>query len=164
MHRAGPAGHGGAEGGSHILRDALAVVNQPGTFGHRSGHTHLVHLLEGGHTLFRQFGTAGDEDNRAFRGIDGGQTGDGVGESRAAGENRHRRFAGNAGIAVGHVHGGAFVASINKLNSFIGRRIHQGQDGIADDGKHPLNALLFQTADEQVASVQVGHKCLLLRC
>ena len=163
VHRAGAPGHGGAKGGGDKLGDAAAVVNQPGALGNGSSHANLVHFLEGGHALFRQFGAAGHENDGAFRGVDGGKAGDSVGKARAAGEQGHGRLAGDAGVAVGHVHGGALVASVDEFNPLVGRGVHQGQDGIADDGKHPLDAFLLQAADEKVTSVQVGHIQLLSR-
>ena len=98
--------------------------------------------------FFGEFGAAGDEDDRAFRGVDGGQAGDGVGEAGAAGEQGDGRLAGDAGIAVGHVHGRALVSGVDKLDAFVSGGVNQGQDGIADYGEHPLDALLFQAADE----------------
>ena len=165
MHRAGPAGHRRPKSRSHKLRDALAVMNQPGAFSHRRRHPHLIHFLKSRHPLFRQLGAAGHKDNRAFRGINGRQPRYGVGKAGAAGEHRHRRLAGNAGIAVGHVHRRPFVAGVNKLNPLVRRRIHQGQDGIANDSEHPPHPLLFQAANEKMAPVhQLRHKNSSLSC
>ena len=144
MHRAGAAAHCGAEGGGDEFRDAVLFVDQPRPFRNGSGHGDLVNLLEGGLALLRQFGAAGDEYHWAFGGVDGGQAGDGVGESGAAGEQGDGGLAGDTGVAVGHVHGRALVAGVDEFDALIGGGIHQGQDGVAHDGENLLNASCFR--------------------
>ena len=148
---------GGAESRRHVLGDAPLVVDQPRPLRDRIGHADLVDLLEGGHALLRQLGAARHEDDRAFRCVDRRQCRDGVGESRPAGEDAHRWLAGDAGVAVGHVQGSALVAGVDKLDTLILRGVHQGQNGVTNDGEHLLDALLLQTADEQVTSGESRH-------
>ena len=157
VHRAGPSGGGGAEGGGHELGDAGLVVDQPRTLGHRRGHADLVDLLKGRHTLLGHFGRPGDEDHRALGGVDGRKGGDGVGKSGPAGEDAHRRTPGDSGVAVGHVQGRPFVPGIDEPDALVFGSVHQWQDGVADDGEHHLNALQFETPDEEMGSGQFCH-------
>ena len=157
MHRAGPAGHGGAEGRGDKLGYSQTVVDQPGALGYRSGHGGLVDLLKSCHPLLGQLGATGYENYWALRGVYSRETGYGVGEPRAAGKHAHRGLACDSGIGIGHMHGRAFVAGIDEFNPLIGGRVHQGKDGVADDGKHPFDALLLQAPDEQMGPGNLGH-------
>ena len=154
MHRPRTPGHGGAERRCDILRYPFPVVNQPRPLGHRRRHAHLVDLLEGGHSLFRQLGGPSHENHWALRRVNSRQPGDGVGEPRPSGEQGHGGPPGDAGVTVGHVHRRPFVPGVDEFDSFVSRGVHQGQNRVADDGENLLDSFLLQAADEQVASVQ----------
>jgi len=157
VNGAGPSGSRGAEGGGHELRDAGLVVDQPRALGHRCGHADLVDLLEGRHTLLGHLGRPGDEYDRGLGGVDGRKGGNGIGKAGPAGEDARRRTAGDPGISVGHVQRRAFMPGVDELDALVFRRIHQGQDGVADDGEHLLDALQLETSNEEMGSGQLCH-------
>ena len=162
VHRTRPAAHRRAKGGGHELGDPVLVVDHPRTLGNRSGHRNLVDLLERRLALLGQLGAAGHEDHRALGRVDGGQAGDGVGEAGPAGEQGHRRLAGDARIAVGHVHRRALVPRVDELDALIRRRVHQGQNRVPNNRKDLLNPFLLQAANEQMPTIQLRHKTKLL--
>ena len=127
-----------------------------------AGHRHLVDLLEGGLALLGQFGAAGHEDHGALGGVDGGQAGDGVGKAGTAGEQGHRRLAGDAGVAVGHVHRRALVPCVDELDALIRGGVNQGQYRVPDNRKDLLHPFLLQAANEQMPTIQLRHKTKLL--
>ncbi len=110
QHRAGPAGRGDVERFFDGFGQLGDVFDQKIMLDAGSGDADRIHFLKGIIADQRGGHLAGDDHHRNGVHIGRGDTGDRIGDARAGSDQHRAGFAGGAGIAVGGVGGGLFVA------------------------------------------------------
>jgi hypothetical protein len=110
-HRAGPPAGRDREGLVHDARQVLAPLDQVIVLGRRAGDAGRVRLLKRvvADQVRRNLSRQTDDGDAVHQRVD--QPGDGVGGTRAAGDQHDANLAGGAGIAFGGVHRRLLVAN-----------------------------------------------------
>ena len=142
-HRPGPPGGRHGEGLAHYVGDGLGVPHQIGGLGDGHGDAGDVHLLEGVLAQGLLGHVAGDEDDGGGVHVGGGDAGNQVCRSRAAGGKAHPHLPGGPGVAVGGV-GGPLLVGREDVVDFVlvvvqlVIEVQDGPAGIPKDGVHLL--------------------------
>jgi hypothetical protein len=129
--------------------EVAGLFHQVVMFGGRAGDAGGVGFLEG--VVADQMGgdLAGEADDgdAVHQGVD--QAGDGVGRTRAAGDEHDADAAGAAGVAFGGVDGGLFVADEDVADGvLLEDGVVDRQDGAAGVAEDDLDALVLEGAQE----------------
>ena len=103
--------------------------------------------------MLPELAASGDENDRAFRGVDVGKAGYGIGEPGPTSKHGHRWLPRDAAPGVSHTHGGSLVAGVYEVDALVDGGIAQGKDGVTHQGEYTLDTL--QLEDSGVYDVQV---------
>ena len=164
QHGALAARLGNAEGGAHRIGQILNTADRVVVLGDRHRDALDVGLLKGIPAQQRRGHIAGEGDHRYAVHIGGGDAGDKVCGTRAAGGQHHAGAAGRAGVAVRCV-GGTLLMRGQNMAYTVGIfiqfviQIQHGTAGIAEQGIH---ALLDQYLNEDLRTGQFHDACSFL--
>src|SRR5690606_24267859 len=149
QHRAGAAGGGDIERLAHDLGNVLGAADHEAVLHDRAADADHVGFLEGVIADPVRADLSGDDDHRDGIHVGGGNAGHGIGGAWAGSDQHHARLAGGAGIAVGGMGGGLFVAHQDVLDFVL---LEDGvvnvQHRAARIAKKVFNPLVLQGADE----------------
>ena len=98
-----------------------ATRSGAGRAGDRAQDVGVRDVLQRAHVGLRPRGAAADQQHRRARQRGVGHGGDGVGDAGAGGDHRHAELAGQLGMGMRHVHGGAFVRARRRCGCRAGR-------------------------------------------
>jgi hypothetical protein len=158
QHRAGAAGGGDVEGLADGQGQVVDIPHQEVVLDAGPGDADRVHLLEG--VVADQSGgyLAGEDHQRNGIHVSGGDAGDGIGHTGARGDQHHARLAAGAGIAIGGVTGGLFVADQHVLDVVLEvERVINVQDGTARITEQIFDAFFLQAADQDLGASDKFH-------
>ena len=119
QHRPGTAAARDVEGFFQGFRQISGVLDQKIVFHHRTCDAHGVAFLEGILADGVCWHLSADDHHRNAVHIGGSNTGHGIGDAGAGGNQCHTDIAGGAGITVGRMHCRLFVAHQHMLNAVL---------------------------------------------
>ena len=102
-------------------------------------------VLQRAHIGLGPRGAAADQQDRHPRQRRVGHAGDGVGDAGAGSDHRHAEVAGQLGVRLGHVHGGAFVTHVDDTDAAAAEMVPDRLDVAALDAEDAVDA----TGDEE---------------
>ena len=140
--RTGATGAGDVERLVQHARQILDVLHQPVVLGAGARDADRIALLEGVVADQVRWHLAGDahDGNGIHQRI--GEPGDGIGCTGSGGDQHDADFAGGARVALGRVHGAAFLPHQHVLDFLLLEQLvvdrQHGPAGIAEDVRHAL--------------------------
>jgi hypothetical protein len=164
VRRAGPSGRHVAERGAHRVGDLVGAIDHARPLGERTEQGGLVELGQdvASARADRDVGGHGEHRNRGFVGLDHARQE--VGRAAAGWPFAHPDAAGDPGVGVGHVRGGALVAGQHVGDAVVEpvERIVQRQAGVAAQTEDVAHAVQLQHAHERLCPRQPIHCVLML--
>lgn len=151
-----------AERHGHHVRRACRVRHGRRELGDGAHHVDVRQVLKGPHLVLGEGPLTADQQHGGFRPEGVGDTGDGVGRSRARGDHRAAGLAGDAGVTVGGVRGDLFVAYVDDFDALVDAAVVDVDDVAAAQRVDAVDPLGLQrlgyemTTGNHVLGV-VGH-------
>ena len=125
----------------------------------------MGYVLERAHVRLRPRRTAADQENRRAGEVGIGHAGHAIGDAGTGGDEANAGFAGQLGVGLRHMYGGAFVADIDDFNAPAGDEIPDRLDVSALQAEDPGDAATLQAerdigGDTVIVRIQVhaGHR------
>ena len=120
----------------------------------------VVHILQTAAVLLRTGVAAREHQHGRARNMRVGDAGNGIGHSRASGDQRHAEFAGQFGMRLRHVDGGTLVADVDDADAFRIEPHPDRHDVAAAQREHARDATTLQeTCDEVGGAIRRDFHC-----